>query len=82
MLIVSKWNYSLHPSQQFFSQVEMGLLGFSQYKAADEVPCSRTQHHNSSRGETQTSNPAIPSLTLYQLSYWTSHQYGRENPSE
>ena len=59
---------SLRPNQQFFSHVGMGLPGLNQYKEADKVSCSRTQHSDSAGGETQTSNPSIPTLRLYQLS--------------
>ena len=41
----------------------------NQYWAADKVSCSRTQHSDSAGGETRTSNPSIPSLTLYHLSH-------------
>ena len=40
----------------------MGLPGLNQYRAADKVSCSRTQHSDSGGGESQTSNPLIPSL--------------------
>ena len=33
------WFNSLHPSQQFFSHMRMGLPVLNQYKAADKVSC-------------------------------------------
>ena len=53
----------------FFSHVWTGLHGIKQYKTADKVACSRTQHSDFAYCEAGTSNPLIPSLTLYQLSY-------------
>ena len=48
MLSVFSLHYfnSLHPSEQFFSHVGLGLPGLNQYKAADKVFCSLTQHSN------------------------------------
>ena len=37
--------------------------------AVDKVSCSRTQHIDTAGSESQTSNPSIPSLMLYQLSH-------------
>ena len=34
------------------------------------MSCSRTQHSDSNGDESHTSNPSIPSLTLYQLSHF------------
>ena len=48
---------SLHPSQQFFSHVGMGLHDLNQYQAEDKVSCSRTQR--SASGDAQTHNPSI-----------------------
>ena len=58
------------PSQQFSSHVSMitCLPGLNHYKVADKVSCSRTQNSDSTGGESQTCNPSIPGLTLYQLS--------------
>ena len=67
------WFDSLCPSLQFFSHVGMGLPGLNQYKAADKVSCSRTQHSDSAGGEARPSKPSIPSLTGYQLSHCTPH---------
>ena len=54
---------ALYPSQQFFSNVGMisCLPGLNQYL----VSCSSTQQRDSTGGESRTSNPSIPSLTLY-----------------
>ena len=62
---------ALRPYQQFFSHTRMisCLQGLNQYKAADKVSCSRTQLSDSTSGESQTSNPLIPSLMLYQLGH-------------
>ena len=37
---------------------------------ADQVSCPMTQHYDS--GDSQISNPSIPSLTLYELSHCAS----------
>ena len=37
---------------------------------ADKVSCPMTQHYDS--GDSQISNPSIPSLTLYELSHCAS----------
>ena len=50
---------SLHPSQQFFIHVRTSLPVMNQYRAADKVSCSKTQHSDSTGGEAQTSNPSI-----------------------
>ena len=46
--------HALRPSQQFFSHVSMFscLAGLNQYKAEDQVSCSRTQHSVSSEFQT------------------------------
>ena len=41
----------------------------NQCLAGDKVSFSRTQHSNSTGGEIRTTNPSIPSLTLYKLSH-------------
>ena len=43
--------------------------------AADKLSCSRTQHSDSTGSESQTSNPSIPSLLLYQLSQCTLQNF-------
>ena len=43
------------------------LPRLNQYNAADKMCFALTQHCDS--GESRTSNPSIPSLTLYQLSH-------------
>ena len=48
---------ALHPSQQFFSLYSLV-----------EPALTRTQHSDSTGGESQTSNPLIHSQTLNQLS--------------
>ena len=75
------WLNSLCLSQQSFSPVGTGLPGLNQYQAADtsKVSCSRTQHSNSAGGEAQTSNPLIPSLTLYQLSHCAPQNFWFDN---
>ena len=40
------------PSQQFFSHVGAGLPGLNKFLAANKVSCSRTQHSDSTSGET------------------------------
>ena len=67
------WFNALRPSQQFFSHggIISFLPGLNQYLAADNVCCSRTQHSDSASSKSLTSNPSIPSLTLYQLSQCT-----------
>ena len=64
---------SLCLSQQFFSHAGMGLTRLYKYQAVDKVSCSRTHHSDSAGGEAQTSNPLIPSLTLYQPSHSAPH---------
>ena len=56
---------ALCQSQQLFShsRTVFYLPGLDQYYAVYTVPCSRTQHSDS--GESQTSDPSIPSLTVY-----------------
>ena len=48
-----------------FSHVVMGLPGLNQYKTADKVSCSRTQHSESAGSETPTTvatqSNALPS---------------------
>ena len=58
MLYIPLNNFSVTCREDF-------LPGLNQYQAVDKVSCSRTQHSDS--GESPTSNPSIPSLTLYQL---------------
>ena len=36
---------------------------------ADKVSCPMTQHYMYDSGDSQISNPSIPSLTLYELSH-------------
>ena len=57
----------------------MGLPRLNQYLTADKVSCSRTQHSESAGSETWTSNPSIPSLTLYQQSHYAQQQYFAQN---
>ena len=45
------------------------LQGWTSTKQLYKESCLRTKHSDSSGGETRTSNPLIPSLTLYQLSH-------------
>ena len=65
------FNYvdALFPGQQFNSHfwAISCLPGLKKYLTADKVSCSKTQHSDS--GESRTSNPSIPSLTLYPLSH-------------
>ena len=53
----------------FFNYVDSNscLLWLTQYLAVDKVPCSIEQD-DSTDGASQTSNPLIPNLMLYQLS--------------
>ena len=66
------WFDSLHTSQQFFSNVGTGLLGWTSTKQGLNVSLSRTQH--SADGEARTSNPSTSGQALY---HWatalTSH---------
>ena len=57
------WLYSLHPSQQFFSYVGIGLPGLNQYYAGIDVFCSRTQC--SATGEDRTPDLSFLSQALY-----------------
>ena len=60
------------PCQQFLSHAGMisCLPGSNQYQAADKVSCSSTHLHSESvGGESPTSSPYIPSLTLSHLSH-------------
>ena len=43
-------------------------LWLTQYLAEDKVSCSQMEHSDSTDGASQTSNPSIPNLMLYQLS--------------
>ena len=59
----------LHHSQQFFSHVRMIFLS-SWVEAVlikQRIKCLAQGHCDSTRGESRTSNPSIPSLMLYQL---------------
>ena len=58
-----------------FGHVGMGLPVLNQYKAADKVSCSWTQHSDTAGGEALTSNPWIPNLIIYQLIHYTSHVF-------
>ena len=54
---------SLRPSQQFFSYDGMGLSGLNQYKARNNVSCSRTQHSDTSKA--RTCKPSVSIQALY-----------------
>ena len=50
---------------------KVNIHAYSMYALlADKVPCPMTQHYDS--GDSQISNPSIPSLTLYKLSHCAS----------
>ena len=53
------------------SNVGTDLPGLNQYWVVDKVSCPRTQHSDSPNGDAKITNPAIPILTLYQLSHCT-----------
>ena len=50
LIVCFVWFDTLHPNQQFFSYVKIGLPVFNQYQARINVSCSRTQCRWGSNG--------------------------------